>query len=252
MDDNTYIFELIERYLANELSQAELKSFEDRLKSDKNLAQKVENQKLTHKAADIYAQLKTKEKVKKQFDLVAKSRNNNRRNMLRIAAAILVLIIAGVALFVPANYSNQALADENFEAYPDRITTMGSSSDEQLATAMKAYNEKDFEKAIDLFSDLPEGITQKDLVQLYLGISMMETNQLENAKTKFQQLIDASSPQADAAEWYLALAFLQNNEIENAKSSLKQIVAQNGFQSKNAAQLLEKLDSPFRKLPWVD
>ncbi len=251
MDDNTYTFELIERYLAKDLSEEELSSFEKRLKTDESFSQEVDNQRLTHKATDIYAQLQTKEKVKESFDAVQQSEKYNRQTLLRIAAAILVLIIAGIGFFAPRNYSNQSLADSNFETFPDRITTMGAASDDQIAAAMKAYNEKDFEKAIELFSGLPQNLPQNELISLYTAIAMMETNQFESAKSIFQQLIDAESAQSDVAQWYLALTFLKSNDTENAKSLLHQIVTQNGFQSKNASQLLKKLDNPLRKLPWV-
>lgn len=251
MDDNTYTFELIERYLSNDLSEEELRSFEERLKTDKVFAQEVENQRLTHKATDVFAQIKTKEKIKESYDAVLKSEKNNRRTLLRIAAAVVVLIIAGIGFFAPSNYSNQALVDSNLETYPDRITTMGTTPDEQLAAGMKAYNEKDFEKALELFSQLPETLPEKDLVDLYSGIALIETNQFENAITIFQQMIDSNSPQTDVAQWYLALTYLQSNDIENAKSLLNKIVSQNGYQSKNAAQLLKKLDHPLRKLPWA-
>jgi len=251
MDDNTYTFELIERYLANDLSPEELSSFESRLKSDKSFEQEVENQRLTHKASDVFAQIKTKEKVKESYDAVLKTEKNNRRTLLRIAVAIVILIIAGFGFFIPANYSNQALADANFESYPDRITTMGITPGDQLSEAMKAYNENKFEKAIELFSKIPQPFLQQDLINLYTGISLMETNQFESATTIFQQLIDSESTQSDVARWYLALSYLQSSDIENAKSLLNQIVEQDGFQSKNAAKLLDKLENPLRKLPWI-
>jgi tetratricopeptide (TPR) repeat protein len=250
MDDDSNTFELIERFIAQDLSPEELLSFEERLRTDKFFAQEVENQRLTHKATDIYAQLKTKEKVKENYDAVLKSEKNNLRMILSIAAAISILIIAGFGYFAPANYSNQALADVSFEVYPDRISTMGTATDAQLAAGMKAYNEKDFEKAIELFSKLPD-TPQKNLINLYSGIAFMEINQFEKANTIFRQLTDSNSPQLEVARWYLALNYLKSNDLENAKLLLNQIVTAETYQSKNAAQLLKKLDNPLRKLPWV-
>jgi hypothetical protein len=251
MDDNTNTFELIERYFAGDLLPQELESFEKRLKSDQSFAQEVENQRLTHKATDIYAQLKTIDKVKEKYNEILKSEKNNRRTFLSIAAAISILIIAGFGFLVPANYSNEALADAHFEVYSDRITTMGTSTDKQLAAGMQAYNETDFEKAITLFSNLPDTLAQKNLINLYTGIAFMETNQFEKAATIFRQLIDSNSPQLEVARWYLALNYLKSNDLENARPLLNQIAAAEAYQSKNAAKLLKKLDNPLRKLPWV-
>ncbi len=251
MDDNTYTFELIERYLSNDLSPEELSSFNKRLESDKSFAQDVENQRLTHKASDIYSQLKTKEKVRESLNKVLESEKSKRRRLLSIAATIAILIITGFGFIVSTNYSNQSLADANFDLYPDRITTMGNATDEQLAAGMKAYNEKEFEKVIELFSELPATLPESDFIKLYTAIAFMEINQIDSAKNIFQQLIDSKSTQADVAQWYLALAYLKSSDSENAKLLLQQIVIQKGFQSKKAAKILKKLESPLRNLPWI-
>ena len=64
MNGKNETFELIERYLAGDLSPGEKASFEERLRMEKTLAEQLEKQRRTHKATDIYTQLQTIEKIK--------------------------------------------------------------------------------------------------------------------------------------------------------------------------------------------
>ena len=252
MNGKNDTFELIERYLAGDLPPEEKAAFEERLLKEKALAEELEKQRLTHMATDIYAQLLTKEKIKTISQQVVNSKKRTRR-LLSLAAAIAILIIAGGGYFFGSNnYSNQALAQKYFDVYPDRITTMGAITDVSIEQGMKAYNEKKFDDALDIFSSLPDTIEQYELIELYIGITRLGTDQVSAAINTLEQITNSGNQYAEAAQWYLALAYLENENPEAAIILLNKIVQDESFQSSNAERLLKNLNHPLRKFPGVN
>ncbi|GJM34946.1 MAG: hypothetical protein DHS20C18_39470 [Saprospiraceae bacterium] len=241
MDDTNNTFELIEQYLGGELKGEALQSFEERLASDPEFVVEVERQKMTHKVVDIYAQLKTKTQVE---DLHAKAKHARKQRNIRIiplAASIALIISLGI-WFYPKDtqISNDDLVAANFDLYPDRITTMGNTPDSLLALGVSAYNHKDFNSALTIFSEIPNKHPQADLIHLYGGISYLGIHEPDNALLVLRR-IKENSPYREAARWYQALAYLEKQDTEQVRTLLQEIVQEDAFPGEKARILLEEL-----------
>lgn len=240
MENEKYTFELIEQYLTGELEGDALRDFEAQLEQDPDLAKAVEEQQLTHKVVDIYAQIKTKEQVKSLHDRVRQERRKQRALVIPLAATIALLIAVGLWLFSGGDTpTTDQLVVSNFELYPNRITTMGDT-DSILAVAMEAYEEKDFETALRVFSEMPNDLPQAELIHLYGGVSYLGLHEPDNALLVLGR-IKADSPYREAARWYEALAYLEKQETEKARAILEQIVQKGAFPGEKARILLEEL-----------
>ena len=64
MEHKKYTFEFFEKYLDGNLSDEDKKAFEVELSEDADLQTRLETHRQGRKASDVYAQIKTKEKVK--------------------------------------------------------------------------------------------------------------------------------------------------------------------------------------------
>lgn len=246
MDDKTNTFEQIAAYLADELDQETRQAFEQQMQADATLAEAVNRQRTTHQAVDLYAQLQTKAQVEALHQQLKNRQASPNRSWLAIAATVALLIVAGLTYWNNSNqYSTETLVAGQLTAYPDRITTMSGTTDEQVAAAMAAYNAGDFAEAADLFAALPPEASPQDLVQLYHGVSLLHTDRPQEALERLQQL-GPDSPYQEAARWYLALSLLALDREMEARTSLQEIVDEGAYPNVQAEELLKDLDSWWR------
>jgi len=131
------------------------------------------------------------------------------------------------------------LSEQGFGGNPDEEAL------QKILVAMKAYDNKEYDQATTLlqqFSKTHPTNTYQNKIELYLGLSYLETNQVEKAIMQFQALSSKESANSVVAEWYLALAYLKTKKIKKAKISLSKLkkLEGNPYQKK-ATLLLEKL-----------
>jgi hypothetical protein len=105
--------------------------------------------------------------------------------------------------------------------------------------AFNAYEAEDYEKAITLFTDLP----QKGEVMLYTGISYLAINDAKKAKGILSS-VTLQNHQFHSETyrlWYLALTYLKLDEINSCKKILNDLSKTNNPQRAKAKDLLDKL-----------
>jgi predicted Zn-dependent protease len=132
----------------------------------------------------------------------------------------------------------RSITDPNREPSADVKTP-----DPNFVAGMEAYDKKDYKTAVDHLTILLKNHPERTDAALYLGISLLETNQTEAAKKIFIGLTsDKSYTFVDYAEWYLSLSYLKLNDNEACVKLLQSISAdpQHQYHSE-AAVLLKKL-----------
>lgn len=157
--------ELIEWYLAGELSPANAKAFEERKKNDLTFAKMVEEQ--TQLSAGFAAlreddfRQNLRKWEQKEVQPTAKQRElrPNWARLGTIAASVLVLIVAGLGWFSHQDYTNEAIVDR-FYQHPPVGNMMGADQEEQNAylnnftDAHAALKKGDYALAVRLLEDL--------------------------------------------------------------------------------------------------
>lgn len=131
------------------------------------------------------------------------------------------------------------LSEQGFGGNPDEEAL------QKILVAMEAYDNKKYDQATTLlqqFSKAHPTNTYQNKIELYLGLSYLETNQVEKSIMQFQALSSKENANSVVAEWYLALAYLKIKKIKKAKTSLNKLKKLDGNPyQKKATSLLEKL-----------
>ncbi len=230
MNDNFTNTTLLIRYMDQELSPEEFVSLEENLAGDKNLQDELENLKNTRLSISGLGLRKqvalVHEEMMREMKEVSKPVGIVRtmaRISLRIAAGIIVLIIAGASYqyFV---ITPEKLFNENYSAY-----TIGSSrATDELSPVEKAFRQRDFKTTIALFNS----ISNRGPKDYFLaGNAYLQMGDLANAILLLNNCIATNqafqtTAYLEDAEYYLAVTYLKNKEINKALPIFEKINAQ--------------------------
>jgi hypothetical protein len=181
-----------------------------------------------------------------------RSSNSARRNLLAIAAVLIVGIVSffSYRLLHPSASEQPATATNHAPAAPVAIAelhniaplsppgdvpalvTRGAStvhgpSVNDLMPAFRAYNRGNFAQAAADFAPLAGRFPTSEIPPLFLGVSQLELNQNAVAQHSLQQAYNLAGPSHhDDAAWYLALADLRLSEPAAAVPLLHQLCSQ--------------------------
>ncbi|MFT5647624.1 MAG: TolA-binding protein [Aureispira sp.] len=131
------------------------------------------------------------------------------------------------------------LSEQGFGGNPDKEAL------QEILIAMETYDNKEYTQAVSLLQKCLEkqpASTYQNKMELYLGLSYLESHKTEKAIAQFQSISSKETANQAIAEWYLALAYLKAKKIEQAKTVLSKLknTATNPYQKK-ATTLLQKL-----------
>lgn len=161
-----------------------------------------------------------------------------------VAASIALL--AGLAswfFFNTNTIDTDKLYASNFVPYENVVSPIerGNQIEDLKTRAFAAYENKEYQKALNLFTELR--LQGGDAyVDFYKGIVQMELNQHEKAIEILDGYIRNEGQLSDRATWYLALAYLKIGEISECKIQLTKLIAMNSFKTESAQKLLVQLD----------
>jgi len=148
-----------------------------------------------------------------------------RRKWLPIAipaAAAIILLVWGIFALLPAP-APQELYAVYFQPYPDLLTTMSVTTENQQP-ALTFYNQGDYETAAKKFEEILQQSPQDDLIRLYLGVSQLQAGHPQQAIHTFEELMAlGSSAYTEPAQWYKALAYLKAGQLDLCRQSLEEI-----------------------------
>lgn len=165
----------------------------------------------------------------------------NLRQLYAIAAAVLLLLLAGWFVLQPRGYeSPAALAMATFEPY-ENITPGGVRGGEQdpNAAAFSAYDAGDYAAAATALRELPPTAVNR----FYLGQSLLATREYAAAATEFDNVRQAEFGLSQDAAYYLALARLGEGKTSAARTILAGISTQtNHPMYEKAKALLAEID----------
>lgn len=229
--DSSVNIELLEQYLAGEISANEVLDFEGNVltKSALELAIEEYNDVVIHlEGAALKEQL-----VGMQSAMVEQSPKRSWRVWYATAAAVLMLVTAGL-LWRSVNSSVE------FEDYFAHFNQLVSFRGEAGNKGIEAYSRKNYEEAFQLLNAL-EKPELSDELKFYLGVSALGSNHESEAITVFTELgIERSGRYYQQIRWYLALAYWKNENVIKAISLLEGI-EKGQYKFAEAQELIELL-----------
>ncbi|PKP17632.1 MAG: hypothetical protein CVU07_03700 [Bacteroidetes bacterium HGW-Bacteroidetes-23] len=244
MQEKIYI--LFENYLSNEMNEKDRLSFENQLLADSQLKEKFElyqqnNQflatKFSAKKADFESNLKT---ISKNYFEQEIKEDTKVFKLKRYYFAIAASVVFFLGLLVFLQNSNPEYND--FNQHEIASFTVRNDSDESsfsLKEAQDFFNQKKYDLALQAFQKMsPMNNTEE---KLFYGITLLETDNLVEAKAVFVEIENGTSIYQNKATWYLALLALKENDLETCKLYLKKL-PKNADDFQQAQKLLNKIE----------
>lgn len=238
----------IEMYLAGEMKTEELQSFEAELLKNSALRKEVELHKGIEQASIEQDIIDFRGSVRSIIEDESSKKGNTQRyswNYISIAATVSIILLVGfgVTQFFFNNTSTEQLFTAYYVPYEDLISGRGDDTiNESITTCMMYYSQQEYNKAIEHFENID--ISDKPLLQLYAGISYLNTDVLDKAHDIFNLISLEESLFKNEAKWYNALTYLKENNPGKAKVILAEIVrtANTSNYAQKAQTLLDELD----------
>ncbi|MBU8891263.1 MAG: hypothetical protein KOO66_00680 [Bacteroidales bacterium] len=243
-------FDLIEKYLMNDMSVGEQKEFERLLSTDTDLKKEfllrkeINDAILEDDIIDLRNSLEEITEKDKKHNLYLFTQN--RRKFLSIAATIIILISISASFLFPFRKSSNQLFLSYYNAYP-ALTNIRSSensneSEINLKKAFSFYENSDYIQASDYFFKVLNMDSNNSMAQFYLSVCEFENNNLIVSEEYLMDLILKKDHIFwEQAHWYLAMVYLKQDKTENAKSVLVDITKENMVYKTEAKRIIRLL-----------
>jgi tetratricopeptide (TPR) repeat protein len=144
------------------------------------------------------------------------------RNMMR-AAAIILVVLAGGAIFKYVRLSSSSLYSEYYASY-ELNTSRGAAGQDAIEQAFTARN---WTEVLTLSADAK---TSSNKSEFLAGMADLELKRFDDAIAHFEQIIASNTHSGqdyfeDEAEYYLAMSWLAKRKVNEAMPILEKIRA---------------------------
>lgn len=226
MDDFLHSNDVLIRYLDDDLTNEEKLALEEKLPSDTELQQELDNLKIAIQAVLQFGTTAQVSAIHQQMMTELKGENKSKvvrirktiRLTLAVAATILALFI-GFRFFMNTRPSAEKIYKEAFVSFTlstTRGTVANGSQIEQL------YQQNNYTAVTTVGRS--RLLSAKD--SLLIGLSYLYTEKAGQATLFFQGLAAGNSDFKQDAEFYLSLSCLKEKNYERASRLMKKIAAE--------------------------
>lgn len=238
-------YQLIEQYLRSELADEALHDFEQRLKSDVQLAKElalakemdqfVKNRTKTNETISMMKEMGKKYQPKPEAVVVPFYKKR------KVIIATLMGTAAIFLLFFFSNIFNNDPYQEFFQHQP--IAAELSGDEINMSQAIKDYNNENYKSALPVLENNEKiNGSKNSQYELAQGICYLELGQFQKANSTFTHLLETQQIYKNQATWYLALTALKQNDFQKSRELLTQIESESAY-FKKAEQLQQVISS---------
>lgn len=143
------------------------------------------------------------------------------------------LVAASIALLVGVFvFQNKTAVYSDYASHTKMDMTVRGNSNETLEKVQNAFNTKDYALANVHLSRLAEYYKDNTELQLYYGITLLETDQYEMAKIVLEKITKTNNLYKDDAYWYLALLALKQKDYDTCSTHLEKISKESSIYKK--------------------
>ena len=142
------------------------------------------------------------------------------------------------------NLDNPTIYEKYYSPYEVSGTYRSGNTemDRLLFNAFDRYDEKDYEQALVLFEEVLQSREKDMAANLYSGITYMEEEKYQKAKTSFNKIISNNNNLfIEQAKWYLALCYLNTAKTDEARVILSEIIKEESYYKEMAVRVLKDL-----------
>ncbi len=234
--------ELIDNYFENNLSEAELVTFNELLISDSNFAKDVEFRKNLQAVAHLAERAVLKNKLKQFEPAKSKVVIINKRGVW-FAAAVFILVIASTIWILFQKPDAQQLYTLYYEPYPNVVapaTRSTNNIDSATQFAFVLYDAGKYNDAAIVFQKISAN-TKAPFALVYFGICNIQFEQISVAITALKEAVATNNEYTIIAKWYLAMAYLKIDEPKFALPLIQEVAETEHPLQPVAEKLYEKL-----------
>lgn len=166
--------------------------------------------------------------------------------MNRIAAAVLLLLIAGASLLYWNSQKTERLFLSYYEGFELDNTTRGiannAAEQNELNLGASAFSNQSFEKSIGHFNTYLKENPEHIATNYFKAMALLELGEYKEAIDYFSICSINDESYFEESTWHIALAYLQLKDVEQAKQFLKDLTKdEKSFYYKKAKELLGEL-----------
>ena len=241
---NTYDHDMINRYVDGELTQEELKIFEEQMSQDAKLKSEVAlykevNESLKENLFMDHEALALRDTIEEMRDEYFKPKAkvisfNEIRFWVASAAAIILVVMLVWAPWRQDLFKQYASADM------PAVAERGNETDSLLKKATVDFNDKNFSGSIPIFETILKADSANSYVHFYYAIALLQSDDLERSRNELLQLYNGTSLFKYDAAFYMALSYLKEKDKDHCKEWLNKIPADASVYEK-AQKLKDKL-----------
>ena len=270
MKEDITLFDKVEAWLNDALSEKEKVEFEERIKKDSDFAKEVALIKDILLSIEYKGEQNIRNSIKKaelkleEENFFNKSNKNisimKKTKIWTAIAATLLLIIVALYFTLNTDSKNKEI-DNVFAKYNipestvtpkilDKLEAHGLASNDKtkndsLASAIKFYENSKYKEAKSMLHEYLKKYPDDKIANLYMGLSLFQTEHYPNAIKYLTPLSnDKDFNYNNTAKWYLALSYtrLGKNGEKTAIKLLKQLASSNNQYSNEANDFLQFLE----------
>lgn len=236
----------IERYLDGEMTESEMRDFEHRLATDRNLSESYGAMVTARKLITQAGRLELKEKLE-SFEEEPARKSSIKPLWVKRAFPIAAMLIIFFGVYQWLIFNNGISGDEVYTNYyetykaPSVIRDTGTNELTNWKRATEYYRKQEHEEAIVYFSKAEKEIPQY-LVAFYTGMSMLEVEapDYQAALNNFETVLQSDNDYTQQATWYKGLLLLKLGKNEEAISVFENIVEAQTYHYQKAEEILKK------------
>jgi len=146
--------------------------------------------------------------------------------------------------------SNDELYEKYYKHYSSETITQSSelSTDNNYINALRIYERKQYNDAINLFDKIPENSPFYNSKEYYSGLSYMELQNYEEAIKHFNIVIKSKNNLfIENAIWYSALCYLKIDKTQLAIEYFKKLLNEDSTFKKEAGEIIEEIEDGSKK-----
>jgi len=229
MEDILKNIEIIEAYSEGKLSVQEKTDFEERLKSDNELAEELKLYNALIAGIRDKDTISLKEKLKKldkELDNKVSPKiisiHKNKIRYFYYAAAVFLILLIPLYFLINTN-SNKNIAEKYYEKDKGLAVLMSDNNRNlKLDNAMNLYKQGNYKESLIIINELLQITPANDTINYYSGVLNYELHNNDKAIEDFKKtLSNNASAFKEKAEFRLALTYLLIDNTEKAKEIFK-------------------------------
>lgn len=242
------IIEYIDSYFQKTISEEERKIFERRCEQDEAFAQEVAFYIATRHAfrEELLQQKQSAWETKdaeEDIPVLPFIRKSFTSRWLAYAAAACLVLAASVYLF-ETNASARKLAGNYVRTNYNNLSITMSGDKDSLTLGLAAYNNKNYNRALKLFTGIQKNDSLNSDAKKYAGLTYLQKDEYESALKQFNALANMQGLFSNPGDFLKAVTLMERNkpgDKEEAKKLLQKVVNEKEEGSEKATEWLKKI-----------